>query len=304
MLRPLPPYWEESKTASGLIYYKNTRTNATTWDRPVPQKNTAHSAQPVAIRDQNVRSSATLGVCSRDRTADTFPPPTSVSITSSRSTSTSPLPRHQSQVPGSLQSLSISTPPVGPRTVSTNPFVRTKTPPNPPKPRIHVTRPIHQSETVHNKTDGREYIIGIDFGTTFSSCCYYARASEKAPFRKEGVQQITQWAGQGALENIPSQILYEGQRVIAWGEMPESESFDRPNSLLVKWFKLHLKRSSELISGPYNEGLQSSRIFYPLPAGMKAGAVVTDYLKRLRLEILESLRRMKADIAGCAISWM
>lgn len=321
----LPPFWEELRTASGLVYYKNAETKATSWDRPVPKRVASIPTQTNANSNMGLGSLVSLDLQGGDQTAAWVQSLTSPSIASSRSTSASSIPQAQSPIsqaqsptpqarfpfPDRYRSPSVATPSISPqispRITPANPFMHSGRIVNEaPKPTIRVARPVHQSEVGQSKANGRECIIGIDFGTTFSSCCYYARDSEKAVFRKDGLQQIIQWGvDQGTLENIPSQLLYDGNKVISWGNIPESEPLAHPNSLLVKWFKLHLKTSSELISGPYNQGLQSSRTSYPLPMGMRVRQVITDYLYRLRIAILDSLdRQLKEGIAGYSASFM
>ncbi|KAI9010353.1 hypothetical protein CLU79DRAFT_774122 [Phycomyces nitens] len=126
------------------------------------------------------------------------------------------------------------------------------------------------------------YVIGIDFGTTYSGCSYIYTTNGT-----DEVVEITEWPKQrGAIyPKVPTACLYEAdtKRIIAWGNDAIFKS-QRPNTkdILIERFKLALDP---------NIATQAS-----LPNGLTALEVITDYLSAFHGYILEHLERNLGSI--------
>ncbi|CAO3623965.1 unnamed protein product [Cunninghamella echinulata] len=119
------------------------------------------------------------------------------------------------------------------------------------------------------------YVIGIDFGTTFSGCCY--------AFTKDGgdeIVDITRWPKQmNVYPKTPTLSLYRNgsDKLVAWGQEAKKLSFKRNNTdHLLSRFKLHLDENLELA---------------PLPNGLTALDCITDYLEAFHTHVTGELQR-------------
>ncbi|CAO3594369.1 unnamed protein product [Absidia cylindrospora] len=119
------------------------------------------------------------------------------------------------------------------------------------------------------------YVIGIDFGTTFSGCCY--------AFTKDGgdeIVDITRWPKQmNVYPKTPTLSLYRNgsNKLVAWGQEARKLSFKRNNvDHLLSRFKLHLDENLDLP---------------PLPDGLTALDCITDYLEAFHAHVTGELQR-------------
>ncbi|KAL0085829.1 hypothetical protein F4703DRAFT_1928199 [Phycomyces blakesleeanus] len=130
--------------------------------------------------------------------------------------------------------------------------------------------------------DDFSYIIGIDFGTTFSGCSYvYAKDSTNE------VDEIKEWPRQGSAiyPKVPTVLLYEkdSKKMIAWGyDAIRQASVPNNNGILVNKFKLFLDTS---IHSPTE-----------LPNGLTPLEVISDYLSGFHAHILVVLKRSLGKI--------
>ncbi|CAO3608977.1 unnamed protein product [Cunninghamella blakesleeana] len=126
--------------------------------------------------------------------------------------------------------------------------------------------------------DDYAYVVGIDFGTTYSGCCY---AFTKDSF--DDFQDITAWPKQrnAAYPKTPTVMLYksDSQEVLAWGDGARHQA-ERPNlqDHLLERFKLYL---DELTSPDLPD----------LPNGLIPIQVISDYLRLLHEYICEQMKR-------------
>ncbi|KAL0076939.1 hypothetical protein J3Q64DRAFT_1811287 [Phycomyces blakesleeanus] len=119
------------------------------------------------------------------------------------------------------------------------------------------------------------YVIGIDFGTTFTGCCY--------AFTKNGgdeIIDITRWPKQvNVYPKTPTISLYRhgSTKMVAWGQDARKLSHKRNNhDHLLTRFKLHLDENLEL---------------EPLPNGLTALEAITDYLEAFHTHVTAELQR-------------
>ncbi|KAI9006600.1 hypothetical protein CLU79DRAFT_779899 [Phycomyces nitens] len=125
--------------------------------------------------------------------------------------------------------------------------------------------------------DDFNYIIGIDFGTTFSGCSYvYSRDSAN------DVDEIKEWPKQGSAiyPKVPTVLLYEKdtKKMLAWGYNAIHQSkLPNNDAILVKRFKLFLDST---IHNPTK-----------LPNGLTPFEVISDYLSEFHKYILQVLKR-------------
>ncbi|KAI7872961.1 hypothetical protein BDF14DRAFT_1716777 [Spinellus fusiger] len=119
------------------------------------------------------------------------------------------------------------------------------------------------------------YVIGIDFGTTFSGCCY--------AFTKDGgdeIIDITRWPKQvNVYPKTPTVSLYRqgSTKLAAWGQEARKLSHRRNNhDHLLSRFKLYLDENIHL---------------EPLPNGLTALEVITDYLEAFHAHVSADLQR-------------
>ncbi|KAL0090362.1 hypothetical protein J3Q64DRAFT_1729512 [Phycomyces blakesleeanus] len=108
------------------------------------------------------------------------------------------------------------------------------------------------------------FVIGIDFGTTFSGCSFVFTGDGT-----EEVVDITDWPNHGSqYSKVPTALLYQdsGHNLIAWGDdaINDPDQSDNPESFLVERFKLFLDKSVESMP--------------ELPFDLTAIQVITDYL--------------------------
>ncbi|ORX55182.1 actin-like ATPase domain-containing protein [Hesseltinella vesiculosa] len=130
-------------------------------------------------------------------------------------------------------------------------------------------------------SSGREYayVIGIDFGTTFSGCCFGFIENETV----DGYQDITAWPRQRfvAYPKTPTVSLYKnGSRdIAAWGDAAKGLA-DKPNfrDHLLEKFKLYLDE-------------ESAATMPPLPNGLMPVQVIADYLRSIHTYISETMDR-------------
>ncbi|KAL0080402.1 hypothetical protein J3Q64DRAFT_1838516 [Phycomyces blakesleeanus] len=126
------------------------------------------------------------------------------------------------------------------------------------------------------------YIIGIDFGTTYSGCSYFYTEDSTGE-----ILEITEWPKQrGAIyPKVPTASLYEanGKRMIAWGNDAIFKA-QRPNNkdVLVERFKLTL-----------DPNIASKAT---LPNGLTSLEVITDYLTAFHAYVLEYLDRVLGHV--------
>ncbi|KAL0094255.1 hypothetical protein F4703DRAFT_1787960 [Phycomyces blakesleeanus] len=126
-----------------------------------------------------------------------------------------------------------------------------------------------------NEFDNYSYIVGIDFGTTFSGCSYiYIKSSINEIF------DITDWPKRSGYiyPKVPTVLFYEqnSKNLIAWG-YDAIQRAKRPDTMgvLIDKFKLHLDHSQT----------------YPaLPNGLTVLEVITDYLREFNLYIHTCLK--------------
>ncbi|KAI8066488.1 hypothetical protein BC940DRAFT_302289 [Gongronella butleri] len=123
------------------------------------------------------------------------------------------------------------------------------------------------------------YVVGIDFGTTFSGCCYgYARDTNLDDF-----QDITTWPRQRivAYPKTPTVSLYkkDSTELAAWGDVARNAT-DKPNlqDVYLERFKLYLDESS-------------ASTLPLLPKGLTAVQVIADYLRAMHAYICETMQR-------------
>ncbi|KAI9015299.1 hypothetical protein CLU79DRAFT_707698 [Phycomyces nitens] len=120
------------------------------------------------------------------------------------------------------------------------------------------------------------YIVGIDFGTTFSGCsCMYANEDINDIF------DITEWPKKGGAiyPKVPTAAYYENgsKEIVAWGyeAIRKASLSNRKGSLLTR-FKLLLDPSiSDTI---------------PLPNGLTPLRVITDYLREFNNHVHKELK--------------
>ncbi|KAI9301595.1 hypothetical protein BJ944DRAFT_1812 [Cunninghamella echinulata] len=126
--------------------------------------------------------------------------------------------------------------------------------------------------------DDYSYVIGIDFGTTFSGCCY---AFTKDTF--DDFQDVTSWPKQrnSAYPKTPTVLLYKenSQEVLAWGDAAKC-LVERPNvkDHLLERFKLYLDEAS-------------ASTLPELPNGLLSIQVIADYLNLLHSYICEHMKK-------------
>ncbi|ORZ10128.1 hypothetical protein BCR42DRAFT_494628 [Absidia repens] len=127
--------------------------------------------------------------------------------------------------------------------------------------------------------DDYAYVVGIDFGTTYSGCCY---AFTKDTF--DDFQDITAWPKQrnAAYPKTPTVIMYkkDSQEVKSWGDAARIQS-ERPNleDHLLEKFKLHLDEA------------MSTASLCQLPNGLTPLQVIADYLRSLHEYICLTMKR-------------
>ncbi|KAI8975499.1 hypothetical protein BDF20DRAFT_610723 [Mycotypha africana] len=119
------------------------------------------------------------------------------------------------------------------------------------------------------------YVIGIDFGTTFSGCCY--------AFSKDGndeIIDITKWPKQqNVYPKTPTLSLYRNgsTKLVAWGQDAKKTAMKRNNNdQLLSRFKLQLDENLNLP---------------PLPNGLTALEAITDYLEAFHSHVCKDLQR-------------
>ncbi|KAI9475768.1 MAG: hypothetical protein EXX96DRAFT_620246 [Benjaminiella poitrasii] len=119
------------------------------------------------------------------------------------------------------------------------------------------------------------YVIGIDFGTTFSGCCY--------AFSKDGndeIIDITKWPKQqNVYPKTPTLSLYRNgsTKLVAWGQDAKKTAMKRNNNdQLLSRFKLQLDENLDLA---------------PLPNGLTALEAITDYLEAFHNHVCKDLQR-------------
>ncbi|ORX62896.1 actin-like ATPase domain-containing protein [Hesseltinella vesiculosa] len=123
------------------------------------------------------------------------------------------------------------------------------------------------------------YVVGIDFGTTFSGCCYgYTKESNLDDY-----QDITSWPRQRivAYPKTPTVSLYkkDTRDIKSWGDAAKSQS-DKPNMQdhYLEKFKLYLDE-------------ESAKTMTPLPNGLTPVQVIADYLRSIHAYICETMNR-------------
>ncbi|KAI9313176.1 hypothetical protein BX666DRAFT_1980371 [Dichotomocladium elegans] len=118
------------------------------------------------------------------------------------------------------------------------------------------------------------YVIGIDFGTTFSGCCYaFTRDSSEEIF------DITRWPRQtNPYPKTPTVSLYPhgSTKMTAWGQDAKRLASRRGNDVLLTRFKLHL-----------DEHLKMS----PLPNGLSTLDAISQYLEGFHGHVCSELQR-------------
>ncbi|OZJ06414.1 hypothetical protein BZG36_00543 [Bifiguratus adelaidae] len=118
-------------------------------------------------------------------------------------------------------------------------------------------------------------VIGIDFGTTFSGCCY-------AFAQNEEIIDITKWPRQNnnVYPKTPTLLMYRknSKEVIDWGHGARRSAF-RPNTadcILLSKFKLYLDENLRL---------------NPLPSGLNVVEVIADYLRAFHQHVCNELAK-------------
>ncbi|RUS22416.1 hypothetical protein BC938DRAFT_475246 [Jimgerdemannia flammicorona] len=118
-------------------------------------------------------------------------------------------------------------------------------------------------------------IIGIDFGTTFSGCCY-------AFTQNEEVIDITKWPKQNnnVYPKTPTLAYYKrgSKDLVDWGHGARRAAF-KPNTqdhVLLSKFKLYL-----------DENLQLE----PLPNNLNVVEVIGDYLRAFHSHVTTELQK-------------
>lgn len=155
-------------------------------------------------------------------------------------------------------------------------------------------------------------IIGIDFGTTFTSCSYSYVSGSLAGNEKPLVNDIKAWSSfPGKNEgNIPSKLYYmidpttrrylpiEGERQIDWGLRSLSVA-QRENIRLkypklemqeFEWFKLHLKVDFSNMDAEHRQDFERERRLKQLPTNITALEAATDFLRCIITDIEKNLR--------------
>ncbi|KAI8996929.1 hypothetical protein BDB01DRAFT_751584 [Pilobolus umbonatus] len=119
------------------------------------------------------------------------------------------------------------------------------------------------------------YVIGIDFGTTFSGCCY--------AFSKDGndeIIDITKWPRQqNVYPKTPTLSLYRNgsNKLVAWGQEAKKIAMKKSNNdQLISRFKLQLDENIKLD---------------PLPNGLTALDAITDYLEAFHTHVCKDLQK-------------
>ncbi|CDH58515.1 actin-like atpase domain-containing protein [Lichtheimia corymbifera JMRC:FSU:9682] len=122
------------------------------------------------------------------------------------------------------------------------------------------------------------YVIGIDFGTTFSGCCYsFTRDNSEEIF------DIIRWPRQtNPYPKTPTVALYPhgSSKMTAWGQEARKMAARRGNDILLSRFKLHLDENLDLP---------------PLPNGLTALDTISDYLEAFHAHICNELQRSFAS---------
>ncbi|KAI9496758.1 hypothetical protein BDB00DRAFT_881869 [Zychaea mexicana] len=123
------------------------------------------------------------------------------------------------------------------------------------------------------------YVIGIDFGTTFSGCCYaFTRDNSEEIF------DIIRWPRQtNPYPKTPTISLYPqgSTKMTAWGQEARRMAQRRNNDHLLSRFKLHLDEN--LFDLP------------PLPNGLTALDTISHYLEAFHAHICAELQRSFAS---------
>lgn len=181
----------------------------------------------------------------------------------------------------------------------------------PPEIEVPETRTIDGFQGLGIKDNGprklhdKELIIGIDFGTTTSSCAILRRdVSIPALAKKQIPDSFNNWMNQRSLNNLPTEITYSQGNVKGWGSNAADASNTYPDSHLAKWFKLHLKDSSDQMTTEQTKAFMLSKQNFPLPIGKSAVDLVSDYLALLRKSIIDRLSSTRPGISGYHITYV
>ncbi|KAI8888808.1 hypothetical protein K501DRAFT_320722 [Backusella circina FSU 941] len=119
------------------------------------------------------------------------------------------------------------------------------------------------------------YVVGIDFGTTFSGASYTFTKSDNATLE---IRTITKWPkGQpGGYPKVPTVIAYKDGtdfKEYVWGERIAKIT---KGYTIIKLFKLHLDSESKDIP--------------PLPKGLTIVKVISDYLRGMHENICKAIK--------------
>lgn len=155
-------------------------------------------------------------------------------------------------------------------------------------------------------------IIGIDFGTTFTSCSYSYVGAALSGNERPFVNDIKAWPSFPGKDegNIPSKLYYmidpatkkfvsiEGERQMDWGL--RNLSVARRESIRLKfpklemhefeWFKLHLKVDFSNMDAEHRRDFERERRLKQLPPNITALEAATDFLRCVINDIEKNLR--------------
>ncbi|KAH8690900.1 hypothetical protein BGW36DRAFT_432676 [Talaromyces proteolyticus] len=151
---------------------------------------------------------------------------------------------------------------------------------------LHPTQAVHSlASEVNDANQNRAHlIVGIDFGTVFSSVAFAFVANNEV---REDI--ITEWPGTGTLpkQEIPTVLYYDGhQNVVGWGldivDAIGSIGYPKAGVQKVEWFKQRL-----MLSG----NADNDHIEPYLPHGKSEIDVAADYFCKIRQVIHTHLQK-------------
>ncbi|RGP65283.1 hypothetical protein FLONG3_9259 [Fusarium longipes] len=139
------------------------------------------------------------------------------------------------------------------------------------------------AKTAPTKPTGDAIIVGLDFGTTYSGIAWaYSRQPDE-------IALVTNWEAQlrscSDLDKVPTQLLYDGDRMTHWGySIPADEN-------PLKWFKLMLLRDNDIT----NDMTSSSQIVDTYDrlteSGQDAVSAVACFLGEIWKHAMDSILR-------------
>ncbi|KAI9273229.1 hypothetical protein EDC94DRAFT_594273 [Helicostylum pulchrum] len=135
-------------------------------------------------------------------------------------------------------------------------------------------------ESKHEK-DKYEYVVGIDFGTTYSGVAY-SRVGDEDHLGRPVVFDIGRWPRHTAhvLSKIPTRSVYRHGELIKWGDQALNYK-EREDVEILTMYKLLLSENNLYVDVP------------TLPLGFNITRVIADYLRELYHHTYNTLCKVK-----------